>query len=276
MQSRAQKFLIGFLVLCLLAFCGKVYGQEESGNHLCNELEAAGFKIVDTGVVYGVPFVKIKIPLGFSITSLCERIPSLNRQFFLSRSRIAFFNALNPNYVKTATPEPWSIEATTLKIPLDFRAVPEIFPEFDQTLANYKQYLLVDIGKHFLALYERGELRRVFPISPGVPGKRTPLMEFHVLDKYKNYYSRTFDYAWMPWALRVQGPYFIHGGVLPGKPDSHGCIRIPIHDAKQLFHLVNMGTPGRIIDTTKVPEESYPAFCRSVQQVPWRYRNLPD
>jgi lipoprotein-anchoring transpeptidase ErfK/SrfK len=149
-----------------------------------------------------------------------------------------------------------------LKIPLDFQKVPEVFPAFDESLAAFDKYLLVDIGKSYLALYERGELRLAFPISPGAPGAGTPLISFQVQDKDKNHSSSIYG-TWMPYALHIQGPYYIHGGVLPGRRDSAGCIRLPLHDARKLFKIVEVGTPGRIIDTPKVDRKIYPAsFCR--------------
>jgi hypothetical protein len=259
MNSWVRKFLIGFFIIGLLAVWAPAYAQEEDHSNLCRELEAAGYKIVNSGEVYGVPFVEIEIPLGFSITSMCDHIPSFSREFNFSRNRIAFFNGLNPNYIKTATKEPNSIEADTLKIPLDFNKVPEIFPAYDQSLADYQKYILVDIGKSYLAFYQQGELKQVFPISAGAPGTRTPLFDFKVKGKEKNHFSNIYDDAWMPWALHIKGPYYIHGGVLPGKMDSAGCIRLPIQDAEQLFQSVEVGTPGRIIDTHEVPEDTSPA-----------------
>jgi hypothetical protein len=262
MNSWARKFLIGFFIVCLVAVWAPAYAQEEDHSYLCSELEAAGYKIVISGEIYGVPFVEIEIPLGFSITSMCERIPGFSREFNFARHQIAFFNGLDPNYIKTATLQPNSIETNTLKIPLDLNKVPEIFPAYDQSLADYPRYILVDVGKSYLALYERGELERVFPISSGEPGTGTPLINFKVEAKEKNHFSKIYDDAWMPWALQIEGPYFIHGGVLPGRRDSHGCIRLPIQDAKQLFKLVEVGTPGRIIDTHEVPEETpVPVGC---------------
>jgi hypothetical protein len=254
MNSRVRKFFLGFFVICLLVVWVPAYAHEKDHSHLCRELEAAGYNIVKSGEVYNVPFVEIEIPLGFSITSMCERIPSLSREFNFSRNQIAFFNGLDPNYIKTANEEPNSIEADTLKIPLDLNKVPEIFPAYDKSLADYQQYILVDIGKNYLALYDRGELKQVIPISSGAPGKVTPLIKFKVKGKEKNHFSRDYDDAWMPWALHIKGPYYIHGGVLPGRKDSHGCIRLPIQDAEQLFKSVEVGTPGRIIDSHEVPE----------------------
>ncbi len=264
MKNWAGKPGLAFFVLCcLLGFFSAARAQQKNYGQFCRELAASKFKIVGSGVAYGVPFVEVKIPLGASITSFCQSIPSLNNKFELCRNRIAFFNALNPNYLKTRVPQPNSIEASTLKIPLDMRQVPEIFPDYDASLEKYPKYLLVDIGKNFLAVYEGGELKRVFPISAGAPGDRTPLISFRILDKDKNYFSRTYDNAWMPYALHVSGAYYIHGGVLPGEEDSHGCIRLPPHDARQLFKLVEVGTPGRIIATPKVDRDIYSAaFCR--------------
>jgi hypothetical protein len=256
--------LITFLFLGLgtLMIAGPVWTQDEDYSHLCEELKTSGYEIIDSGVAYGVPFARVRIHRGFSITSLCRQIPSFNREFNHCRNRLAFFNALNPSYVKTRTQEPFSIEADTLKIPLDLRKVPEIFPAYDEALASQEQYLLVDIGKGFLALYEQGELRRVFPISAGSSGKRTPLFDFQIKKKDEDHWSNIYE-SWMPWALHLKGPYYIHGGVLPGRADSAGCIRLSLEDAERLFKAVAVGTPGRIIDTPKVDREIYPAsFCR--------------
>lgn len=262
MKSWLGRLALSLLACCcLLAVLGATGAEADYGN-LCKELKSAGFKILGSGLAYGVPFVKIKIPIGFSITSLCERIPSLNNEFMLCRNRIAFFNALNPNYIKTKTVEPNSIEANTLKIPLNFQKVPDIFPAYDESLAAYDQYLVVDIGKCYLALYEHGELKLVFPISPGAPGESTPLISFRVENKDKNHFSSIYG-SWMPYALHVEGPYYIHGGVLPGRRDSAGCIRLPLHDARKLFQIVKVGTPGRIIDTPKLDRKIYaPSFYR--------------
>ena len=66
----------------------------------------------------------------------------------------------------------------------------------------------------------------------------------------------------MPRSLLLKLPYYIHGGALPGKSDSAGCIRLFPHDAEELYHLVEVGTPGRIIETSQL-ELTYPAFfCR--------------
>lgn len=264
MKNWTRIFKCFFALLGILGLCGGAWAQEqeEDYSHFCEELKASGLEVVDSGVAYGVPFVEITLPQGSSITTICRRLPTLNNDFPRCRNRLSFFNALNPSYIKTRTQEPNSIAADTLKLPLDLHRVPEIFPATDESLQSYDKYLLVDIGKGFLALYARGELQRVFPISAGAEGSRTPLFDFKLEGKDENHWSNIYE-SWMPWALHLKGPYYIHGGVLPGKADSAGCIRLPIADAEQLYNLVEVGTPGRIIDTPKVEQNIYPApFCR--------------
>jgi lipoprotein-anchoring transpeptidase ErfK/SrfK len=112
-----------------------------------------------------------------------------------------------------------------------------------------------------LALYAQGELQWVFPVSGGTAEKKTPLMSFKIQAKYQEHWSTIYD-TWMPWALLMQRPYYIHGGALPGASDSAGCIRLFPRDAEKLYDLVEVGTPGQIIQTPKL-ELTYPAFfCR--------------
>ena len=249
------------LCLCLCGLFGAAWAQEVDYTPICQELEKAGFKILGTGMAYGVPYVEIKVPVGASITSICRRVPSFNADFSRCRNNIAFLNALHPSFIKTRESEPFSLETDTLKIPLNRDMVPEIFPAQDDSLESYDQFILIDIGKGFLALYARGELQRVFPISGGTPGKKTPLISFKIKAKYENHWSNIYD-TWMPWSLLMQQPYYIHGGALPGQSDSAGCIRLFPHNAEELYNLVEVGTPGRIIQTSKL-EQIYPAFfCR--------------
>ena len=251
--------LAGFL--CLFGLNSSAGAEEPDYSPFCRELEKSGLKILNSGIAYGVPYVEIKVPLGSSVTSICRRVPSLNADFNRCRNKIAFFNALNPSYIKTNGGDPFSLEADTLKIPLDRNIVPEIFPAYDDSLASYDKFILVDIGKGFLALYAQGELQRVFPVSGGTPEKATPLISFKIEKKYTEHWSNIYD-TWMPWALLIKQPYYIHGGALPGQSDSAGCIRLFPQDAEKLYNLVEIGTPGRIIQTPKL-ELTYPAFfCR--------------
>ena len=262
-----RRWVLVLLMICLAGFLcrfgmhSRAGAEEADYRPLCRELGKSGLELLNSGIAYGVPYVEIKVPLGASVTTICRRVPSLSVDFNRCRDKTAFFNALNPTYIKNNAQEPFSLEADTLKIPLDRNLVPEIFPAYDDSLASYDKFILVDIGKGFLALYAQGELHRVFPVSGGTPEKATPLISFKVTKKDEDHWSNIYG-TWMPWALLIKLPYYIHGGALPGKNDSAGCIRLFPQDAEALYNLVEIGTPGRIIQTPKL-ELTYPAFfCR--------------
>lgn len=255
-RMRRLKSLTCLAVLVwFLGLLGGAGAQEFDYEPLCRELAQAGFKVLDSGIAYGVPYAEIKVPVGASVTSICRRVPSLSLDFIRYRDKIAFFNGVNPFYVRTIEPQPFSLESATLKIPLNPDIIPEIFPAFEDSLVSYNKFILVDIDMGFLALYSRGELKRVFPISGGTSNKETPLIEFKIKAKKKNHWSTIYD-TWMPWALLIKSPYYIHAGVLPGENDSAGCIRMFRQDAKELYYLVEVGTPGRIVQPSRIERSS--------------------
>jgi len=90
--------------------------------------------------------------------------------------------------------------------------------------------------------WKDGKIERNFPVSTGRKKLPTPKGRFVVTDKYKEWKSTIYP-AKMPYFLRFSCKDFgMHAGVLPGYPASHGCIRIPVADAKVLFEEVPVGT----------------------------------
>ena len=90
--------------------------------------------------------------------------------------------------------------------------------------------------------WKAGKVERAFPVSTGSKKLPTPKGRFVVTDKYKDWKSTLYP-ARMPYFLRLSCKDFgMHAGVLPGYPASHGCIRIPVADAKALFEEVPVGT----------------------------------
>lgn len=90
--------------------------------------------------------------------------------------------------------------------------------------------------------WKDGKVARTFPVSTGRKKLPTPKGRFVVTDKYKEWKSTIYP-AKMPYYLRLSCKDFgMHAGVLPGYPASHGCIRIPVADAKVLFNEVPVGT----------------------------------
>lgn len=52
-----------------------------------------------------------------------------------------------------------------------------------------------------------------------------------------------FRGASMPYFMRFDGGIGLHAGYLPGRPDSHGCVRLPEETARLFYQHVRVGTP---------------------------------
>ena len=65
-----------------------------------------------------------------------------------------------------------------------------------------------------------------------------------MLDKKTMHRSRKYDNAPMPFMQRIdQYGIALHAGFNPGRPASHGCVRLPEGFAKKLFTATDVGTP---------------------------------
>ena len=242
-----RKVLVLSLAFVLIGWFFNIYclaGYKLDKGRLMRELTQAGYRVIGEGERDGTPYVEIILPIGKAIFNVCRDIPCLNADFFKSRDSVGRFNKLNPFYPRIKENKPFQALISSIKIPLNSDG--QVFPEFEEKLAGFERYIVVDLGREYLALYSSGRLFKYFTISPGAIKRRTPIVKFRVLKKEKGHYSRKYNNAWMPWSLQIYGDYFIHGGVLPGVPDSHGCVRLLTEDAKELFQLVEVGTPGEV------------------------------
>jgi len=79
-------------------------------------------------------------------------------------------------------------------------------------------------------------------VSSGQPGRETPAGIFSVIQKDAAHHSNLYDDAFMPHMQRLTwSGIALHGGLLPGHPASHGCIRLPYDFAAHLFGLTKLG-----------------------------------
>jgi hypothetical protein len=80
------------------------------------------------------------------------------------------------------------------------------------------------------------------PVSSGQKGRETPAGIFSVIQKEAEHYSNLYDDAYMPFMQRLTwSGIALHGGVVPGHPASHGCIRLPYEFAERLFEATRLG-----------------------------------
>ena len=105
--------------------------------------------------------------------------------------------------------------------------------------------VVVSLDDQMLYAYDGDRLVGVATISTARKGYITPAGVFRILGKKREYYSKKYDNAPMPYA-QVIDEYGVamHGGEpLPGYPASHGCIRMPTKFAAKLFAATEVGTP---------------------------------
>lgn len=100
------------------------------------------------------------------------------------------------------------------------------------------------------------------PVSTGMTGRETPAGIFAVLEKKEDHRSNLYDDARMPYMHRLTwNGIAIHGGELPGRPASKGCVRLPFDFAPIVFSQTQMGMRVIISPDDVTPVEiSHPAL----------------
>jgi hypothetical protein len=115
---------------------------------------------------------------------------------------------------------------------------------------------IVSLQSQQITVYDtKGWILRA-PVSSGQKGRETPAGIFSVLEKEAEHYSNLYDDAFMPHMQRITwSGIALHGGVLPGHPASHGCIRLPYDFAERLFDVTQTGLRVIVAPTDAAPVE---------------------
>jgi len=110
--------------------------------------------------------------------------------------------------------------------------------------AGKEPYIIhVDVDQKQLTLWQGDTLVKRYPVATGAPGTPTPLGTFTINSRFHGEmcgFGTCFlglDVSW--------GQYGIHGTNKPesiGYSASHGCIRMHVKDAEELYALVPNGT----------------------------------
>lgn len=164
--------------------------------------------------------------------------------FLIGSGRSGATEPKNPVPVLPSVPAP---EAPPTREPAPVKLNPD-------PLHRTGRLIEVSIKKQRLTAWRDGKVIYRFVISTGRAGYETPPGHYKILEKYENRWSRKWS-VWMPYAMRWYEGYFIHqlphkdgssyniGASKLGTPDSHGCIRVDVGDAEQLFRWTKVGTP---------------------------------
>lgn len=103
--------------------------------------------------------------------------------------------------------------------------------------------VVVDLLTQMTYVYRGDKLIGASTMSSAKTGHITPYGYWSILEKRPFYRSKKYDNAPMPFMQRIDdyGIAF-HGGVNPGYPASHGCMRLPIKFAEKLYGVTKIGT----------------------------------
>lgn len=132
---------------------------------------------------------------------------------------------------------------------------------------QFAKVVLVRTGSKHLDLYVEGKVFKSYPVATGSPGYATPHGQFTIVAKRRN---PGWGNPGAPWSMNMPayippGPgnplgtralnLSISGIRIHGTPNSgsigraasHGCIRMFMNDAEELFDLVDVGTPVVVV-----------------------------
>ena len=132
----------------------------------------------------------------------------------------------------------------------------------------------IDLTNQEAYLWDHGRVVLQSPICSGRPGHETPVGSFRVTDKDINHASSFYGFfgnamtkqivvpdadidmkvppglefvpAPMRYYMQFQPAIGLHAGFLPGRPDSHGCVRMPQEYAVAFFQAATVGTPVKV------------------------------
>ena len=103
--------------------------------------------------------------------------------------------------------------------------------------------VVVSLGDQMAYLYRGDMLVAVSTISSGTEHNPTPTGIFPILDKKPMHRSIKYENAPMPFMQRLDHyGIALHAGFNPGRPASHGCIRLPAKFAAKLYGVTQIGS----------------------------------
>ncbi|MGL4316258.1 MAG: L,D-transpeptidase [Pseudomonas sp.] len=117
--------------------------------------------------------------------------------------------------------------------------------------------LVVSLTEQRAYVYRNGIIIGATTVSTGRSGKDTPTGVFTILQKSVDHHSNLYNSAAMPYMQRLTWDGIaLHAGHLPGYPASHGCVRLPLAFAKQLYAITGFDSTTVIIsDSQSAPVE---------------------
>ena len=102
--------------------------------------------------------------------------------------------------------------------------------------------IVADLSQQVMQVYRNGILIGRSTIGAGKGEHPTPSGVFTILERNLTHHSTKYHEASMPFMQRLTWDgVAIHAGTVLGKPDSHGCIHVPLKFAKNLYDVTKDG-----------------------------------
>jgi hypothetical protein len=131
-----------------------------------------------------------------------------------------------------------------------YSPMPQVVPQ----LSDEMKAIVVDLAAQVFGAYESGRLVRWGPVSSGARHRQTPPGTYH-LNWHQRVRVSSENPTWiMPWYFNFSSTegLGLHQYSLPGRPASHGCVRMLATDAKWLF---NWGKGWMLADGSDEPAQ---------------------
>lgn len=137
--------------------------------------------------------------------------------------------------------------------------------------------IVISLPQQRAWVFRSGELIGVSTVSSGREGHESPVGRFQILEKRRHHRSNRYNSAPMPFMQRLNWyGVALHGGDVPGFPASHGCIRLPMGFARQLFAATEVGSFVFVArDAVASPQDAL-ALARAHADAPLRPDRTPE
>ncbi len=109
------------------------------------------------------------------------------------------------------------------------------------------RWIEIDLSDQHLKAWEGKKVVYAFRTSTGKRSTPTPVGKFRINSKYRTsrMRGRGYDIANVPYTMYFYQGYAIHGAFWHkrfGTPVSHGCINLPVSQARKLYNWADTGT----------------------------------
>ena len=150
-----------------------------------------------------------------------------------------------------------AIVSLSAPVPADARTVRNPGRQVVRQAPRTPVLAVVGLSEQRISIYDSSGSRIMeAPVSSGAPGYETPPGIFSVVQKEEEHHSNLYDDASMPFMERLTWTGIaLHAGVLPGSPASHGCVRMPLDFADQLYRISNLGLRVVVLREDIAPAE---------------------